>query len=177
MEFLHTINILLLWSLSGLCTLKSGYTKSLPVSTLHTWSTCSFHCWINCTHSCRLRRSFRPFWRVCCCRRQRWSQIGQTDTDQLKRKSCLKHVVYLWLFIEAVGGPAGDRAVRLAAFIMGGQVPAYGPDGTALGGAAVLPRQQHAHLCRGKKKSYFKSQLMSCCFAKLRKAAGNTSFR
>lgn len=49
------------------------------------------------------------------------------------------------MFGEVVGGSAGDRAVGLDALLR--QVPANGPDGAALGGAAVL--QQRVHFCRG----------------------------
>lgn len=53
------------------------------------------------------------------------------------------------MFGEAVGveGSAGGRAVSLDTLHRQG--PAYGPDGAALGGAAVLRLQHYGPLCRG----------------------------
>lgn len=53
------------------------------------------------------------------------------------------------MFGEAVGveGSAGGRAVSLDTLHRQG--PAYGPDGAALGGAAVLRLQLYGPLCRG----------------------------
>lgn len=74
-----------------------------------------------------------------------WIEVQEIYEFEINQE----YVVYLWGSGEAVGfgSSAGGRAVGLDALLR--QVPAYGTDGAALGGAAVLHLQQHAHPCRG----------------------------